>query len=190
MKPIILRQAMPRSEIDVLARVARDWYAELPLSDHPMKDGWLLGRAATLPNFPVTYRIFDLFGASQAADFCREYLGPVLAIPYNHALLRWRGPHTPSELVKFHRDRDLIADAYPMNAWIPLTPVDSETLGLAFEVDGEILEPTFEPGDIAIFNRDTLHGSLPPKPRDRISIEFRMGRHLADQNGVCLGTPH
>ena len=77
MKTDYIVVAMPRSEIDALARVARDWYAELPLSDHPMKDGWLLGRAATLPNFPVTYRIFDLFGASQAADFCREYLGPV-----------------------------------------------------------------------------------------------------------------
>jgi hypothetical protein len=190
MHPIIFREAMPRAEINALAQAARDWYAALPTSIHPKKDEWLIGRGATLPNFPTTYKIFDLFDASAAAGFCRERLGAILAIPYNHALLRWRGPHTPTKEVGFHRDRDVIADAYPMNAWIPLTPVDSETLGLAFEVDGEITEPTFEPGDIAIFSRDTLHGSLPPKPRDRISIEFRMGPDLNGMEGVRLGAPH
>jgi hypothetical protein len=187
MTPVVMREALPRGEIEKLGSIAKNWYAALPTSDYPRKDDWLMGRGATLPNCPAMYDIFALFDRSPAASLCREHVGPILAIPYNHALMRWRGPHTPVDHVGFHRDRDAIAETYPMNAWIPLTQIDRDTLGLAFDVDGTIIEPTFEPGDLVIFNRDTLHGSLPPKPRDRISIEFRMGPALKGMDGVSLG---
>jgi ectoine hydroxylase-related dioxygenase (phytanoyl-CoA dioxygenase family) len=186
MEPIIVRQCLPKDKIEHLAQKARAWYAKLPQIEHPQRERWLNGGGVTLPNYSEMYEIFDLFKGSEAALILQSHLGESLAVPYDHALMRWRGPHVEKQRLRWHRDRDAISEFFPMNIWIPLTLVDRDAMGLAFEVDGKVIEPEFTPGDVVVFNRDTLHGPQANKLKDRISIEFRVGASLEDNVGIVL----
>jgi ectoine hydroxylase-related dioxygenase (phytanoyl-CoA dioxygenase family) len=142
------------------------------------------------------------------ARHVEHYLGcGDLVVPDNHFLFRKRDQATFDAALKrgtrhnFHQDHDLIPGAFPFNAWVPLSSIDDEALGLSFAFpattqvfpvpvdiesylernNGFIWTPNMDVGDILLFHRYTIHGTYTTlnRPVPRYSAEFRVGTRSA-----------
>jgi len=202
----ILRNCLNPSGLQEPLAALNQWYLTTRQDNADGKHNWRFENGTNLPS----ERFIQFIAGSYYTDVAKAYYGcsaSEVLIPTNRIMLRIRDEYTNAMLFKtngvhnFHQDYVYVPHGLALNAWVPLTKVDAQCMGLSFvlpftgevyspppdihkimqETNGFIIMPKMDIGDMILFNHKTLHGTFNTleKKGPRMSIEFRSGTSKA-----------